>query len=55
VFNEENSDHGKTEILGWVHWARQVPPALSPLKVFGASNDSSGVASFTQPLRIRRY
>ena len=26
--------------------------ALSPLKVFGASNDSSGVASFTQPLRI---
>jgi spore coat protein A len=26
--------------------------ALSPLKAFGASNDSSGVASFTRPLRI---
>ena len=26
--------------------------ALSPLKAFGASNDSSGVASFSMPLRI---
>ncbi len=26
--------------------------ALSPLKAFGASNDTSGVASFTQPLNI---